>query len=786
MLTLIPHNVDLTCHPGSDSCPHGPDCPYLHRVTPLRAAPGPTPQIQVSNKKLDLSALLETPSTPRNSSRLQNAVGSPSLFGDRDQSPRIPSDGKSAEAVSWISMELPLHHPRPQNPQNPLDNLRLSPFQLVPKGRSHRATGSSDSNMSIMTQESEGVGSPRRTVSRGTKQSGSRRGSGSGKYAVASIPPFKGSSPASQPFLSSHDTVLPQVPATEDGAHLGATTQPSGTNPLIVQTRQSKTLEDLLGISSTGPHRRPAKASLDSLFPSNTSLYDSAPKDILHLDSLQRNEAPSPLAVQPDYSLNVQSVDLKNTRSTRLLTEKTPVENVGIKKRSLFGQATAALVQNAATSNVSNPSKLVASNEGFSNANSLFSMPLHTFPPVSNHRKTLSKSSSSSSTSQILAPLSYTLAQEPVSPAASIATTHLSPRPPVLESVTMQPGHAFTDPSRPLFSGYGLSPVSDGGSSSSGGSSALNNWAKKQRDKDLRQAQRLEKALEEKISRLVRQLEWKPPVKREVGYGYGDGGEVPLEVTLPSGETMKVLSLEERRDMEAEVLKAESSLSKVRQEITQYGGTAGISTSYFARSGDQESPSGEYAKSSEVTPSIASPPLLFSSTAKIAASENMEQSYSVSRPSESLLFSTFTSENALFAPRGDNSHELRVPPTNTAQIEPVPSIGSEQLTGSPDKQSTSLSKLSALSASSMPIKLGLGQQIPDPLISFVSTTPNHECPSDESLNRSRRVLLPRTLMTRRPKRGPRKRSLSQMSCPLMRRPGPPQRLIPNRHLSIQR
>jgi hypothetical protein len=213
-----------------------------------------------------------------------------------------------------------------------------------------------------------------------------------------------------------------------------------------------------------------------------------------------------------------------------------------------------------------------------------------------------------------------------------------------------------------VYSGYGLSPVSDGGSSSSGGSSALNHWAKKQRDKELRQAQRLEKALEEKMLRLIRQLEWKLPVKREVGYGYCDGGKVPLELTLSSGETMKILSLEESRDMEAEILraeilKAESSLNKVHQEITQYGGKAGIFTSYFAHSGDQGPPSGEYAKSSEATPSIASPPLLFSPTAKTTASENMEKSHSVFWPSESLLFTTFTSDSALFASGGDDSHK---------------------------------------------------------------------------------------------------------------------------------
>jgi hypothetical protein len=96
---------------------------------------------------------------------------------------------------------------------------------------------------------------------------------------------------------------------------------------------------------------------------------------------------------------------------------------------------------------------------------------------------------------------------------------------------------------------------------------------KRQREKDLRQAQRLEKALEEKRVGLKKKLEWRPPVVEEPGYGYGDGREVALDVTLETGEVMKVLSEDERGSMLKELEKTESYLEQVRAEIMAHGGT---------------------------------------------------------------------------------------------------------------------------------------------------------------------------------------------------------------------
>jgi hypothetical protein len=98
-------------------------------------------------------------------------------------------------------------------------------------------------------------------------------------------------------------------------------------------------------------------------------------------------------------------------------------------------------------------------------------------------------------------------------------------------------------------------------------------WVKRQREKDLRQAQRLEKALQEKRLGLRKKLEWRPPVVEEHGYGYGDGKEVALEVRLETGEVMKVSSEEERKSLIKELEKAEGGLEKVRAEIVEYGGT---------------------------------------------------------------------------------------------------------------------------------------------------------------------------------------------------------------------
>ncbi|PVF92997.1 hypothetical protein CPB86DRAFT_819158 [Serendipita vermifera] len=650
----------IACHPGSKSCPHQVDCRYIR---PVAEQQEPFAIPQDGNLGRQPFAPSEMPSTPRTKATQQNATDSHSSFGSA-QASLILTDRKSPEAISWISVELPLHHPRPQNPQNALDALRLTPVQLAPRGRGHRAADSSESNKSMLSQE---LVSPNKLLSRGSKQGGSRRSSLSGKYTVPTIPPFKaskGNSPVSQSLSPNGDEEFLPVAGNKGKAQPGMSPEPSSSPPIIVQTRPSRTLEDLLGISSATLDKRPAKTLLDPMFPSRDTAAQVAPR----LDLSQPSGA---LLLSTEYSnrhLDVQSGEVKSSRTARILSEKTLLEP-GVKRRSLFGQATAALVQNTTASSVLNPPKLAVSNEGFSNANSVFSLPLHTLPPLSNHHKTLSKSSSSSTASQ-MAP-SFSLGQRSASPANSIATTHLSPQPNVLGSLMTPPGHAFTDPSRPLFSGYGLSPTSDCGSSSSGGSGGLNNWAKKQRDKDLRQAQRLEKALEEKIARLTRQLEWKPPVKREIGYGYGDGGEVPVEVTLLSGEKMKVLSEEERMDMEAEVKNAESSLNRVRVEIVQYGGVAGGSGSSVFGSEEYRSPSDEHAKPLVSTPSVASPATLHSPSSNATLTENVEGSNLVSRPSQSLLFTAFTSDHALFARRGESDEGPSLLTSGTSLVEPT-------------------------------------------------------------------------------------------------------------------
>jgi hypothetical protein len=106
-------------------------------------------------------------------------------------------------------------------------------------------------------------------------------------------------------------------------------------------------------------------------------------------------------------------------------------------------------------------------------------------------------------------------------------------------------------------------------------------WLQRQREKDLRQALRLEKALDEKRAGLVRRLEWKAPlVETNKGYGYGDGLEVQQETKLATGEVYKVLTWDERFAMENEVKKVEDSLVKVREDIVKHGGEPGQAISY--------------------------------------------------------------------------------------------------------------------------------------------------------------------------------------------------------------
>jgi len=231
------------------------------------------------------------------------------------------------------------------------------------------------------------------------------------------------------------------------------------------------------------------------------------------------------------------------------------------------------------------PTKMGNTGGMFTNNQGMFSKPMFSLPmstagslfPQSNKPQP-SRPPRSSNQPATFVPLTTS---DPVSPSATSRTVDSDSTSRTHSTVFNQP--SFTNPSRPLFSGYEhvVPTDSDGLPISENHRRGAEEWLQRQREKDLRQALRLEKALDEKRSGLIRRLEWKAPVvETQRGYGYGDGLEVQKETKLATGEVFKVLTWEERLEMEKEVKVVEDSLVKVREAIVRNGGEPGQAISY--------------------------------------------------------------------------------------------------------------------------------------------------------------------------------------------------------------
>jgi hypothetical protein len=145
---------------------------------------------------------------------------------------------------------------------------------------------------------------------------------------------------------------------------------------------------------------------------------------------------------------------------------------------------------------------------------------------------------------------------------------------------------SFTDPTRPLFSGYESAPA---------GIRNGTEWMERQRAKDLRQAQRLHKALKEKRDGLATKL-------LEAGRD-GEGNRIPhLNV---DGD--KTLSPEEASKVVQDIKSVDESLGRVEKDIVAHGGEIGAPIVYHSPTSSQFNPEPAYNPAAM----LPTPPLEF-------------------------------------------------------------------------------------------------------------------------------------------------------------------------------
>lgn len=548
-------HLDLACiAPSSHPCPHGSNCPFSHSH---RHAPPQGARISVTSTPAHESlplrrsqpvlstsrpASTSTPSRPTDDAAEEHtgftervpptlstqALSDPLLDykGDRISGTRPPSSTVLSQAipVSPATAEAPLSKPSSRR----LDALGLPVHPLLPPANlSHhrgfrkthrRGSGSgSVSSRSIESALEEGWEEEKGIIGKGRRSrrgSASSRGSLSGKYAVVEVPPY-------HPRLSQ-----------EENHHLAQ--------------EEARCKEKYSQAAIPQP-------SVSCVNQESQSLRTYSPEDALNV--------PSPLLPQSSATRDAPRLTEETSKAFRLegplpsvgslkdpLDQKGKAENVNRAARSNFGMAIKALELNPQPFIVSpTPGKHASPNPQILPISAPQSQP-------SMHSRTVSGSSGDATM------------KEPASPTHSIPSSNSERS---LDPVALFSGPAFTDPKRPLFSGYQhfAAPQLPPGHRAT-------DWFKKQRDKDLRQANRLRKALEEKAAALRRKLEWQPPLVEGSGYGYGDGAAEAVEVKLESGEIMRPLSMAERELMERELEKVTSHLEDVNREISEHGGSS--------------------------------------------------------------------------------------------------------------------------------------------------------------------------------------------------------------------
>ena len=526
--------LDIACQASTDAaCPNGASCPYAHTHVNLRPKP------QRPSRTREILALSEQ----------FNAVAR-SLTS---QAPVVPAGTTSPpppQRGTYISSGQPIDVlGMPPNPLvRPMDISQYSRSSRRKGGRSRAGSVASDGS-----KESTGKHS--------------RRGS-STKFTLPAIPPFKGTSRRGSDASAADISNIDPREAQDEQV-------------VQISKRPSTLLDDLL----VAPPVR--SQPLSNVLPQ--TLYDSSvkapPEHSMPSAQAQLHSPPMSPPQEPHFAdsrVNLQSKAGNAGRST--------------KRGPLFANAVADL-RAGSKSQGSETSTIAQTTVSFTKQQSMFGKPMFSLPmssrnapfttgvstdPESHDSRRMSHSSKSSRSSNQHDPAA---SKDPASPTYTSHTTESNSTERTQSATFNQP--SFTNPTRPLFSGYDrVVPADlDVKHVDENVRKGAEEWLQRQREKDLRQALRLEKALEEKRLGLIRKLEWQPPVVETTkGYGYGDGLEVKKEVTMPNGEVFRALEWEERLGLEREVKKVEVTLVKVREDIVKNGGTAGQPISYKGNS----------------------------------------------------------------------------------------------------------------------------------------------------------------------------------------------------------
>jgi hypothetical protein len=366
--------------------------------------------------------------------------------------------------------------------------------------------------------------------------------------------------------------------------------------PTILK-RPSTLLDDLLNTPPVPAQPTPTTTTIASSPPTSNIpppalIYDSSGARIigghptgekirLHSPPLSLDELRNPPRTTRYGKLVRPGIGLFNNAVAGLSAEK--------RKESAVAGTDSATAPETAKDGGKSANKMSNSGGMFTKNQGMFSKGMFVLPmsvplvptPSTTEEKDSRRTSQSSRSSNHNTPPVSSPTNDPVSPSQTSHTVDSNSSDRTTHSNSLS--KMFTSPTRPLFSGYEhvVPTDADGLPLDENLRRGAEEWLQRQREKDLRQALRLEKAFDEKRAGLVKRLEWKAPlVETGKGYGYGDDLEVQKETKLPTGEVFKVLTWEERLEMEQEVKKVEENLVKVREDIVKHGGIPGQAISY--------------------------------------------------------------------------------------------------------------------------------------------------------------------------------------------------------------
>ncbi|KIM24634.1 hypothetical protein M408DRAFT_231790 [Serendipita vermifera MAFF 305830] len=538
---LLKLPLHIACQASSDAtCPNGASCPYAH------THPRPPPKPRRKSRIREILALSE---------------GINSIVQSFPSQKAPPTDASTLSPPPAAQEPTILPLDSLGLPQNPL--MRTMDLSQYARGSRRKATSRSR------------AGSFASDVSKPSSGRHSRRGS-STKFTVSAIPPFKGTSRrGSDASASSTRPTQEQVTIPSEEPRK----EPPSIASLILK-RSSTLLDDLLMAPPVPPQPLP-------LYSQPQTLYDSSIK--MEPEEEEASNAPAQLH-SPPLSPPYEPFSAPSPPNP---CDKSNKPARPAKGGALFANALAGLSLESKAKEMESAAAAQPAPAPFTKQQSMFGKSMFALPmsgrsgvpfasgaPMESQGKESRRTSHSAKSSRSSNQHSSPSLKDPVSPSHTSRTSESNSTDRTQSSTFNQP--SFTSPMRPLFSGYDRVVPADLDVSKMDESTrkGAEEWLQRQREKDLRQAQRLEKALEDKRQGLIRKLEWTPPVVETPGYGYGDGLEVQKETTMPNGEVFKVLEWEDRLNLEKEVKKVEGTLIKVREDIVKNGGVAGQPISY--------------------------------------------------------------------------------------------------------------------------------------------------------------------------------------------------------------